>query len=212
MSPTSNKKKKKHHPVSSSPPPSTVTRSPSSDSEDTITHSTEYPDGDGDDSGKWSPPNHFPFPPGSSNGECVPWPGRTYVIRNRATDAVLAREHGQLVLKTEAAASDLLTCGWRWLCVCNGDGWLGFRETVSGVYLGRDNRGGFRAAAQEHRGWECFDARRHPQGGYQLLGICWWSRRRMEADLETGRVVEVCGGWEEGVGEAGLWDFERVVV
>ena len=72
--------------------------------------------------------------------ESVPWPGRTYMIRNRATDCILAREHGHLALKE---AADLATCGWRWACVEHHEGWLGFRETSSGVYLGRDNQGGF---------------------------------------------------------------------
>jgi len=138
--------------------------------------------------------------------ESVPWPGRTYMIRSRASDRILAREHGHLVLKE---AADLATCGWHWACVEHHEGWLGFRETSSGVYLGRDNHGGFRAWATEHNGWEQFDARRHPDGGYQLLSIIWWDRKRMAADRETQRVVELAESGDK-VGAAARWDFAQV--
>ena len=138
----------------------------------------------------------------------VPWPGRTYMIRNRASDGILAREHGRLVLKE---AADLATCGWHWTCAENNGGWLGFRETSSGAYLGRDNGGGFRASATEHNGWELFDVRGHPDGGYQLLSIRWWSRMRMAADMRTQAVVEIAlsGDGDERVAAA-LWDFVQV--
>ncbi len=138
--------------------------------------------------------------------ECVPWPGRAYMIRHRASDWVLARENGRLVLKR---AMDLAGCGWHWACVENEDGWLGFRETSSGVYLGRDDRGGFRAAATEHRTRQCFDLRGHPEGGYQLLSIRWWTRMRMAADVTTQNVVEISGSGDESV-EAALWDFVKI--
>ena len=138
--------------------------------------------------------------------ECVPWPGRTYMIRNRASDGVLAREGGRLVLKR---AMDLTGCGWHWACVEREDGWLGFRETSSGVYLGRDDRGGFRASATEHRARQLFDLRRHPEGGYQLLSICWWARLRMAVDMKTQNLVEISGSRSESV-EAALWDFVRI--
>src|SRR5690554_4415016 len=138
--------------------------------------------------------------------ESVPWPGRTYMIRNRASDRILAREDGILVLKE---ATDLGTCGWRWACIEHREGWLGFRETSSGVYLGRDNYGNFQASATEHKGWEQFDARRHPDGGYQLLSMIWWKRKRMAADIENKYVVEVAGSGDE-VGVAAQWDFIQV--
>jgi hypothetical protein len=128
------------------------------------------------------------------------------MIRNRASDRILAREQGHLVLKD---AADLATCGWRWDCVEHPEGWFGFRETSSGVYLGRDNCGGFRACATEHKGWEQFDARQHPDGGYQLLSIKWWHRLRMAADMETQRVVELAGSGDEA-GAAARWDFVQV--
>jgi hypothetical protein len=138
--------------------------------------------------------------------ECVPWPDRTYMIRNRASDWVLAREHGRLVLK---GIADLATCGWHWTCVEKNNGWFGFRETSSGAYLGRDGRGGFIASATRHEGWEYFDVRRHPDGGYQLLSIRWWERMRMVADMRTQGVVEIAGSGNEGVA-ATLWDFVQV--
>ncbi len=163
---------------------------------DTPTHTSDTVPGPGSK-------GPFSLEPGM---ECVPWPGRTYRICNRALDRILARESGRLVLKEVA---ELAECGWRWACVEHPQGWLGFRETSSGVYLGRDNFGGFQALATEHKGWEQFDARRHPDGGYQLLSIIWWDRKRMAADMETQRVVEL-GGSGDKVGEAARWDFVQV--
>lgn len=137
--------------------------------------------------------------------ESVPWPDRTYMIRHRASDRVLAREQGCLVLKKIA---DLATCGWHWTCVEKHSGWLGFRETSSGVYLGRDDHGGFIASATKHEGWECFDVRRHPDGGYQLLSIHWWHRMRMAVDMRTQGVIEVSGSGNDVA--ATLWDFVQV--
>jgi hypothetical protein len=138
--------------------------------------------------------------------ESVPWPGRTYVIRHRTSDKVLAREYGCLVLKE---AGELATCGWYWACFEHSEGWLGFRETISGFYLGRYNKGGFGATASKHNGWEFFDARKHPDGGYQLLSIHWKCRMRMAADMETQRVVEIAGSGDE-CDEATLWNFVEV--
>ena len=100
------------------------------------------------------------------------------------------------------------------LCLClepveHHEGWLGFRETNSGVYLGRDSHEGFRAWAIEHKGWEQFDARRRPDGDYQLLSIIWWDRKRMAADMETQRVVELAESADE-VGAAMRWDLVQV--
>jgi len=138
--------------------------------------------------------------------ESVPWPGRTFMIRTRTSDRILAREGGNLVLKE---AAELAPCGWRWTCVEHPEGWLGFRETSSGVYLGRDNQGGFRARATHHKAWELFDARRHPDGGYQLLSNHWWNRQRMAVDMETQRVVEIAGPGDT-VGAAARWDFVQI--
>lgn len=138
--------------------------------------------------------------------ESVPWPGSTFMIRHRASDKILAREKGVLVLKD---AGDLAFCGWRWTCVENDGGWLGFYETSSGVYLGRDGYGGIRASAPVHKSWEALDVRRHPSGGYQILSIHWWTRRRMAVDMKTGTIVEIDGREDKDV-EATLWDFEKL--
>lgn len=128
------------------------------------------------------------------------------MIRNRASDQILARENGNLVLK---GIAELAPCGWRWTCVEHPEGWFGFRETSSGTYLGRDNQGGFRARATEHKGREQFDARRHPDGGYQLLSIHWWNRQRMAVDMKTQRIVEITG-LGDTVEAAARWDFVQI--
>jgi hypothetical protein len=138
--------------------------------------------------------------------ESVPWPGRIYEIRHQTLGKVLAREYGCLVLKE---SWELGTCGWHWACMEHSEGWLGFRETISGVYLGRDNRGGFRATAPNHNGWEFFDVRKYPDGGYQLLSIHWASRMRMAVDITTQGIVEIAGSGD-GCVEDTLWDFVQV--
>ena len=77
------------------------------------------------------------------------------------------------------------------------------------LVMGRDNQGGFRAWATKHTGWEQFDARRHPDGGYQLLSIHWWNRSRMAVDMKTQRVVEIAGPGDT-LGAAARWDFVQI--
>ena len=164
---------------------------------DTPTHTSDTVPGSG-------PEGNFSVEQGM---ESVPWPDRTFMIRNRESDQILARENGNLVLKEIA---ELAPCGWRWTCVEHPEGWFGFRETSSGTYLGRDNRGGFRACATEHKGWEYFDARGHPDGGYQLLSVKGgWDRQRMAVDMQTKRVVEIAG-LGDTVGAAARWDFVQI--
>jgi len=151
--------------------------------------------------------DYLHFLPGQGVVDSPPWPGRTYMIRHRASDRILARDHGRLELKEPA---DLpATCAWRWTCAENDGGWLGFYEPSSGAYLGRDNRGGFRASTTSHSGESCLDVRAHPDGGCQIMFIHWWTRMRMVANVMTGVMAEVAGSVNAGL-EASLWDFVQV--
>lgn len=55
-----------------------------------------------------------------------------------------------------------------WECV-ETKGWLGFRNIVSGGFLGHDIEGTLRCSAEQHQGWEYFCARARPEGGFVLL-------------------------------------------
>ncbi|RYP09740.1 hypothetical protein DL765_008349 [Monosporascus sp. GIB2] len=101
----------------------------------------------------------------ASSTETVPWPGNTFVIRERATGRAITLVDGKLRLKDWDYAGDR---GTHWVCELK-EGWLGFRNPVSGTYIGHDDRGKFRATASHHRQWEYFCATRHPEGGYLLL-------------------------------------------
>ncbi|UNI22191.1 hypothetical protein JDV02_008102 [Purpureocillium takamizusanense] len=99
-----------------------------------------------------------------SSRDAVPWPGDTFMIRERRNGRVLALADGQLCL--EADISQAGNC--HWLCVEN-NGWLGFRETELKRYLGHDFWWNFTADASRHDQYQYFQARRHPDGGYLLL-------------------------------------------
>ncbi|PTB40530.1 uncharacterized protein TrAFT101_005711 [Trichoderma asperellum] len=55
-----------------------------------------------------------------------------------------------------------------WHCVKK-DGWYGFRNTVSGAYLGHDTKGKITATKPQHESDEYFIMDRHEKGGYILL-------------------------------------------
>ncbi|KAI9652463.1 MAG: hypothetical protein M1829_001647 [Trizodia sp. TS-e1964] len=52
-------------------------------------------------------------------------------------------------------------------------GWLGFRNPVSGKFLGHDKKGRLCCIAQRIQGWERFCVRIRPEGGYLLLMTEW---------------------------------------
>lgn len=96
--------------------------------------------------------------------DAVPQAGDTFIIVNRADNRVLALLDGKLHL-----ASDTSHAGnCYWFCV-EKDGWLGFRETELGRYLGHDFWFNFTAEATHHEEYEYFQPRRLAGGGYLLL-------------------------------------------
>lgn len=105
----------------------------------------------------------------------VPQPGMIYKIHLHGTNKVIALEEGELVLRSEGGRPG---GGWFWVCTEQA-GWLGFRNLVSGTFIGRDGGGGLCAEARYHRDWEYLCIRRDPRGGYQILikhsGFGLWS-------------------------------------
>lgn len=97
------------------------------------------------------------------------------MIRDIDSGRALTLKAGRLTLKREAGTNG----GWRWECVEDADGWLGFREVVSYRYLGRDNKGGFYAEAAKFHAWERFCLRPLKAGGYYLMAVRWQTCRRM---------------------------------
>ncbi|KAI1117739.1 hypothetical protein F5Y14DRAFT_447685 [Nemania sp. NC0429] len=94
----------------------------------------------------------------------VPEPNHTYMIREVNLDMALTVKNGALTLQSHTDGIG----GWQWHCEQRDSGWMGFRDTVSGRYLGRDNRGGFIVQAQRLDDWESFVIRHRKTGGYNL--------------------------------------------
>ncbi|KAI4870248.1 hypothetical protein F4820DRAFT_288678 [Hypoxylon rubiginosum] len=160
-------------------------------------------------------PHHHRFPSRASTSATAsfsihggvgtaPEAGGTYMIRDLDSGRALTLEGGQLSLKREAGTNG----GWRWECAEDAEGWLGFREAVSYRYLGRDNRGGFCARAGKFAAWERFCLRPLKEGGFQLMGIQWWTFKRMgiaEGKGDGESLVEV-----GEAKDAARWEFVEV--
>ncbi|KAI1492981.1 hypothetical protein F5X96DRAFT_293740 [Biscogniauxia mediterranea] len=128
-----------------------------------------------------------------------------YMIRDLATGKALALRDGRLTLTHEAGESG--GCGWCWRCTERDDdgGWLGFRESVSGRYLGRDGAGGMCARATRHRAWEALLLRPLRDGGYHILTCDWWKLRRVALAPDGEALVE-----SRDKREAVRWEFIEV--
>jgi hypothetical protein len=87
------------------------------------------------------------------------------MIREVESGKAITLVNGRLTLVRDAGTRG----GWQWHCEEQDDGWLGFRDAVSGKYLGHDNRDGFRVQASKHLSWESFILRPREAGGYNLL-------------------------------------------
>lgn len=96
----------------------------------------------------------------------VPGPGKTYKIHLKNTGKVITLTEGRVVLQSPAEAQR--GRGYYWACVETGN-WLGFRNHVSGTFLGHDARSGLCAHATHHKFYESFCVRHHRDGGYLLL-------------------------------------------
>ena len=131
----------------------------------------------------------------------VPWPDSTFIIR--ASDRVLTLLDGKVVLKRPGGPGSI-----HWACV-ESKGWLGFRNVVSGKFLGYNTYGELRCAADRHREWEQFCVRAVPDGGYvflmtdfsKLLPVGW------KAEKE---VVVLAKLSEKKMAEGIVWEFAKV--
>ncbi|CZT03660.1 uncharacterized protein RAG0_10361 [Rhynchosporium agropyri] len=93
----------------------------------------------------------------------VPWPGNQYIIRCTISGQVLTLIDGQVVLASPGGRGSI-----HWACVQT-KGWLGFKNTVSGKYLGHEVKGNLRCSAARHNSWENFCVRQTPDLDYILL-------------------------------------------
>ncbi|KAL3427623.1 hypothetical protein PVAG01_01132 [Phlyctema vagabunda] len=150
----------------------------------------------------------------------VPCAGATFMIRslafadNENSVVVMALEAGELRLHKLTTASR--AGGWDWQCI-EKDNWLGFRNSVSGTYMGHNGKGRIVARAEWHRDHEYFCVRKHPDRGYILLtkrGGSKLCKLGWSGGGGGGAVGEGPGGDElvevEGTAEGTLWEFIKV--
>lgn len=94
-----------------------------------------------------------------------------------------------------------------WECV-ETEGWLGFRNIVSGRFLGYDKRGKLRCLAERHQSWEYFCTRMRPDGGCVLLMTHYDKLWRVGIKVEDG--TEKLTKVEDGAADEVNWEFVRV--
>ncbi|RYP56255.1 hypothetical protein DL771_012042 [Monosporascus sp. 5C6A] len=95
--------------------------------------------------------------------ETVPWPGKSYIIRHKDSGLPITLTDGKVRL---GHVNSECKCTARWICD-ERDGWLGFRNPVSGTYLGTATSSSKRAIEVVDQGDIC--VRKNPDGGYILL-------------------------------------------
>ena len=132
----------------------------------------------------------------------VPWPSQTFLIRSPSTGHLLTLRNGQVILASPGGHDPI-----RWACV-ETKGWLGFRNTGSGKYLGHDKHGKLCCVADRQQGWENFCARITPEGGYVLLMTHFERLWHVGIKMERGgeRLAKLGDGVENGM----VWEFVKV--
>jgi len=132
----------------------------------------------------------------------VPWPGSTFVIRSVSSWDVITLLDGQVVLAPLSSRGSA-----QWECV-ETKGWLGFRNPISGHFLGHDSRGRLCCSAERQQGWENFCVRARPTGGYVLLMTHF--ERLWHVGIKEEKGVEKLAKIGDGGSDGIVWEFVLV--
>ncbi|KAJ6264634.1 hypothetical protein Dda_0783 [Drechslerella dactyloides] len=99
-------------------------------------------------------------------GDDTPWPGNIYIISDKDTSQVLTYKHPRPIFTTFKPGLS----SQQWVCHEN-NGWIGFASDAGPTlaFLGHRDDWKIACEAPHFRGWECYVARKRPDGGYQLL-------------------------------------------
>ncbi|KAK6613766.1 hypothetical protein H4I96_00087 [Botrytis cinerea] len=138
---------------------------------------------------------------GKTIDNAVPEPGGIFMIRKRGYGKMITLEDGNLQLKPDSGMG-----GCHWVCV-EKDGWLGFRNCISGTYIGHDGRGKFYAKATRHKDYESFCVRKHPDGDYLLLTRHWSKLWKMDIKRNDDGLNELVETETGGT----TWQFVKVI-
>ncbi len=120
----------------------------------------------------------------------IPWPGSTFIICSVDDGQVITLLDGQIKLTPPGSCRGSM----HWECV-EANGWLGFRNPVSGKFLGHDKKGNLCCAVDRQKGWESFCVRMTPERSFILLmthyeGL-WQVGIKMEGDVKKLAKMEV---------------------
>ena len=132
----------------------------------------------------------------------VPWPGSLCIIRSVSSGQAITLLEGNVLLTEPGGHGST-----HWACIEN-KGWLGFRNVVSGKFLGHDKKGRLCCLAGEHQKREFFCIRPRPGGGCLLLMTHWESLSPVGMRIEQGerKLAKVEDGGSDGM----FWEFVRM--
>ncbi|KAL1616423.1 hypothetical protein SLS56_011414 [Neofusicoccum ribis] len=132
----------------------------------------------------------------------IPRPGNTYLIRSASSGEVITLLDGKIILAQPDGRGEC-----RWVCELD-NGWFGFRNIVSGRYLGRDIDWRMCCSVTWLKEWEKFLARERPGGGSVLLMTHWWVIRPIGMKMENGiKKLAMIENWES---DEMIWEFIEV--
>ncbi|KAG4424957.1 hypothetical protein IFR04_001928 [Cadophora malorum] len=140
--------------------------------------------------------------PVKSPKSSVPWPGNSYIIRSAISRHVLTLIEGQVILAPPSGKGSI-----HWACVQT-KGWLGFKNTASGSYLGHGKHGNLICSAGKHQSWENFCVRMTPDGDYILLMTHF--ERLWHVGSKNDKGKEKLAKIGENMEEAIIWEFIKV--
>lgn len=155
-----------------------------------------------DDGIKTPMSSNFGKPPKAEYVPSVPRPGKTYKIHLWNSEKVITITEGEVVLQSPDEAQP--GGGWYWVCV-EKDNWLGFRNHVSGHFLGHNGKSGLHAKVTHHKAHEFFCVRHHPHGGYVLLVNYPWGEELRKIGYASDGTTLV-----EKDKDCAQWIFEEV--
>lgn len=134
----------------------------------------------------------------------VPRAGHTYMIRDVARGRIITLTKGEIHALSNPKSGD-----WKWVCV-EKNSLFGFYNSISGRYIGHDDKNNFIAEAKSHRDWESFRLMPHPKGGYFLaVQFFWWHTLKMVVNEGT-EGANLIVKYEDQVGEWTTWEFVEV--
>jgi hypothetical protein len=137
----------------------------------------------------------------------VPWPGSTFIISHAATSAVITLSSGRVTLSPPGGPPSL-SGSIHWDCV-DINGWVGFRNRVSGTWLGYDKGGTLICGAGRPQEWEQFCVRAVPDGGFILLMTHWHALKPVGVSGKLGdeKLVKLGNGKTL---DGTVWKFVKV--